>query len=65
MTYEEFLRIKIPVPEMAGFEPQTECPDWFKPHQADCCHWAIRKGRAALFESFGLGKTVQQLQIAK
>ena len=65
MNYEEFLRSKIPVPEMAGFEPETQCPEWFKPHQTDCCHWAIRKGRAALFESFGLGKTVQQLQIAK
>lgn len=59
------MRSKIPVAHGDGFEPPSECPDWFKPHQVDCCHWAIRKGKAALFESFGLGKTVQQLQIAK
>jgi hypothetical protein len=41
MNYEDFLRSKIPVPEVAGFAPDTECPAWFKPHQSDCCHWAI------------------------
>jgi len=65
MDYQEFLRSKIPTVAQEGFEPVSECPEWFKPHQADICHWAIRKGRAALFESFGLGKTVQALQIAK
>ena len=65
MNYSEFLRSKIPMPSMDGFVPDTQCPEWFKPHQVDCCHWAIQKGRAALFESFGLGKTCQQLQLAK
>lgn len=63
--YQAFLRNKIPVVEGSGFTPATACPTWFKPHQADCATWAIEQGRAALFESFGLGKTVQQLQIAK
>ena len=65
MNYQEFLRSKMPVIEADGFEPSTDCPEWFKDHQRDCVNWAIRKGRAALFESFGLGKTVQQLQICK
>jgi len=55
----------MPVVESDGFEPKTDCPAWFKDHQRDCVNWAIRKGRAALFESFGLGKTVQQLQLCK
>lgn len=63
--YRAFLRSKMPVQEQLGFEPQTPCPDWFKPHQVDCCNWAIQLGRAALFEKFGLGKSVQQLQLAK
>lgn len=63
--YIEFLKSKVPVTEGDGFEPQSKCMDWFNPHQVDVVEWAIRKGRAALFESFGLGKTVQQLQLAK
>lgn len=65
MDYGEFLKTKIPIGQLDGFVPESECPDWFKPHQVDCVHWAIRKGRSALFESFGLGKTVQQLQLMK
>ena len=65
MDYQDFLRSKMPPVVMDGFVPGSDCPDWFLPHQVDCVQWAIRKGRAALFESFGLGKTVQQLQICK
>lgn len=61
MDYHEFLISKIPTIPQQGFTPETPCPEWFKPHQVDCSHWAIEKGRAALFESFGMGKTVQQL----
>lgn len=56
--YEEFIKSKTPVVADEGFEPESPCPDWFKPHQVVCVDWAIRKGRAALFEAFGLGKTV-------
>jgi DNA modification methylase len=65
MDYHEFLISKIPTIPKQGFTPDSSCPEWFKPHQVDCSHWAIEKGRAALFESFGMGKTVQQLQIMK
>lgn len=33
--------------------------------QAEITAWALRKGRAALFEDCGLGKTVQQLEWAR
>lgn len=65
MDYHEFLISKIPTIPQQGFTPETPCPEWFKPHQQDICQWAIEKGRSALFESFGLGKTVQQLQLGK
>ncbi len=33
-----------------------------KPHQRDAVCWALKGGRRALFESFGLGKTVQEIE---
>jgi DNA modification methylase len=36
-----------------------------KPHQRDAVRWAVKGGKRALFESFGLGKTVQELEIAR
>ena len=65
MTYQEFLKTKMPLAESDGIDPPSESPDWFKPHQVDCTQWAIRKGRAAIFQKFGLGKTVQQLQLMR
>ena len=58
--YGEFLRNKSQVSGMAGFEP-TFMPAVMFPFQKHLTEWAIRKGRAALFEDCGLGKTLQQL----
>lgn len=33
-----------------------------KPHQRDAVRWALKGGRRALFESFGLGKTIQEIE---
>jgi len=33
-----------------------------KPHQRAAVHWAVKGGRRALFEAFGLGKTIQSLE---
>lgn len=33
-----------------------------KPHQRDAVAWALKGGRRALFESFGLGKTIQEIE---
>ena len=60
MDYEEFLRNKQQSASMDGFEP-TFMPDCMFPFQRFLTEWAIRKGRASLFEDCGLGKTLQQL----
>ncbi|MBV8594063.1 MAG: hypothetical protein JOZ27_07180 [Caulobacteraceae bacterium] len=36
-----------------------------KPFQVDVTKWALRRGRAALFEGTGLGKTLQELSWAR
>jgi DNA modification methylase len=36
-----------------------------QPHQQDAVVWAVQGGRRALFESFGLGKTIQQIEILR
>ena len=36
-----------------------------KPHQKDGVKWALKGGRRALFEGFGLGKTVQALEFCR
>lgn len=59
-TYREFLKRKMQSGEDGGFEP-TWMPDWLFGFQQHCTEWAIRKGRSALFEDCGLGKTPQQL----
>jgi superfamily II DNA or RNA helicase len=40
-------------------------PDKLFPFQAALVEWAVRKGRAALFEDCGLGKSVQELTFAE
>ena len=63
MTYDDFLHSKIEVAPVSGFEIQPEdVHPALKPHQRDAVIWAIKGGRRALFESFGLGKTVQELE---
>ena len=49
--------------EESGFELDPgEVNPGLKPHQRDAVVWALRGGRRALFESFGLGKTVQEIE---
>lgn len=61
--YQDFLRRKSQSGADSGFEPLW-LPDFLKPFQANRVEWAIRKGRAALFEDCGLGKTIQGLVLA-
>jgi len=66
MNYLEFLQDKIKLPKDSGFEIQDfEMIPELLPHQKDIIKWAIKGGRRALFESFGLGKTLQQLEICR
>jgi len=65
-SYAEFLASKRRDvnPQGAQIEPGDVSPvlfDW----QREVVHWAVNRGRAALFEDCGLGKTFQQLEWAR
>ena len=60
ISYSEFISSKAQHGQDSGFSP-VWLPDFLKDFQAFCTEWAIRKGRAALLEDCGMGKTVQQL----
>ena len=63
MNYIDFLHTKVQVAPVSGFEVRPEdINSALKPHQRDAVMWAVKGGRRALFESFGLGKTVQELE---
>ena len=63
MNYKEFLESKVELATDSGFiVDKKDINPALKPHQADAVAWALRGGRRALFESFGLGKTVQELE---
>ncbi|TWH48520.1 DNA methyltransferase [Sporomusa sp. KB1] len=63
MSYQDFLRSKIELAPDSGFDiVDTDIHPILKPHQRDGVKWAIKGGRRALFESFGLGKTLQELE---
>ena len=63
MNYKEFLETKVVTAPKSGIriKPEEVSPA-LKPHQKDAVLWAVAGGRRALFEAFGLGKTLQQLE---
>ncbi len=66
MDYKDFLRTKIEVAEETGFEvDDSEISSCLLPHQKEAVKWALKGGKRALFESFGLGKTVQELEFCR
>lgn len=60
MNYENFLERKLTRIEPVGFQAESVNPNLFD-WQAQIVRWALQRGRAALFEDCGLGKTLQQL----
>ena len=63
MNYREFLETKIEIAHKSGFSiDESEINPRLLPHQRDAVKWAVEGGCRALFESFGLGKTVQELE---
>lgn len=64
--YQEFLQSKLQNVQISGFEvePSDINPMLFK-FQNACVRWAVRLGKAALFEECGLGKTFQQIEWAR
>ena len=66
LKYIEFLKSKIEIAPENGFDIELDNINPIcKPHQKDVIKWAVKGGRRALFESFGLGKTIQQLEILR
>ena len=66
MKYQDFLKAKQSHVKPVGFDVDAgdinqKLFDW----QAQVVKWALRRGRAALFEDCGLGKTAQQLEWAR
>lgn len=60
MNYAEFLHAKAQLGTMSGFEPRW-IPSWLFDFQQSMVDWSLRKGKAAIFEDCGLGKTPQEL----
>ncbi|WP_019540592.1 DNA methylase N-4 [Proteiniphilum acetatigenes] len=65
-TYDEFLKSKIKVSENFGFSLDIEDinPN-LKPHNKLMVKWLVEGGRRACFASFGLHKTVTQLETVR
>lgn len=65
-SYQEFLQAKICIDPGHGWEcDPSEVHPLAKPHQRDMICWGVRKGRAAFFTAFGLGKTLIQLETVR
>lgn len=58
--YAEYLKRRAQLDGNAGFDP-VWMPDFLFGFQRMLTEWAVRKGRAALFEDCGLGKSPQEL----
>ncbi|MEK3873674.1 MULTISPECIES: DNA methyltransferase [unclassified Paenibacillus] len=66
MNYIDFLKTKIEIARETGFMVSPdEIHPVLKPHQRGGVAWALRGGCRALFEAFGLGKTVQELEFCR
>ena len=66
MDYIEFLKKKIELAVDSGFEvDKARINQALKPHQADAVAWALKGGRRGLFDSFGLGKTVEEIEFCQ
>ena len=64
--YQEFLKAKMAISHNSGFDisPEEITPSLY-PHVKDTVRWAIRGGCRAIFSSFGMQKTVTQLEIIR
>jgi SAM-dependent methyltransferase len=64
--YREFLEAKANLAEPAGFDiADSDIHPCLKPHQRAIVQWAVRGGRRAIFASFGLGKSLMQIETVR
>lgn len=64
VSYFDFLARKLATLAPTGFDPGPQ-RDVLFPFQRDLVSWALRRGRAAVFASTGLGKTRMQIEWAR
>lgn len=62
--YEKFLETKEIRAVATGIKSPVSINKKLFPFQADCVRWGLKRGCAAFFEDCGLGKTIQELEIA-
>lgn len=65
-TYADFLKAKAAIAPSSGFDvADSAVHPILKPHQRDIVRWCLAGGRRAIFASFGLGKSLMQLEIMR
>lgn len=65
-SYIDFLKKKMAISSQTGFEIEdSELTSTLFPHVKDTVRWAVRGGCRAIFSSFGMQKTVTQLEILR
>lgn len=66
LSYIDFLRSKMCIAHETGIDIQPEeISPILKPHQRDAVIWALHGGCRAVFASFGMGKTLIQLEFSR
>ena len=66
MDYIDFLKSKMAISHQTGFEvSESDLTPTLYPHVKDTVRWAVRGGSRAIFSSFGMQKTVTQLEIIR
>lgn len=64
--YIEFLKDKMAISHNTGFDVSPEeLTQTLYPHVKDSVRWAVQGGCRAIFSSFGMQKTVTQLEIIR
>jgi hypothetical protein len=65
-TYEDFLKSKVRLAQSVGFQVNdSDVNPVLKPHNKLMVKWLVEGGRKACFASFGLHKTVTQLETVR
>lgn len=64
-AYQAFIQAKVIAAPPCGIEDPPELHSRLFDFQRDLARWALRLGRAALFEDTGLGKTGQGIEFAR
>lgn len=66
IPYDEFLKSKVRLAQSSGFElSMDDINPALKPHNKLMVKWMVEGGRRACFASFGLHKTVTQLEAVR